>query len=527
MATITIRRSANPWGEGLLILACIAPSFLVGLYGLNRPYDAIPDQDMLWASEALRLLRGVAPSYADHPGLFWTLTYKLNISILENLLGLQLLDQAGNILPAGLETITALARIENALLVGLCSALTYPLALLLSIRKPLAIASCLILSLSSATLVAVSEIRHEAISALFLILFILCIGYSFNENLNRALSFALSLTGICCFFLAALSKQQVLLCSPLAFIAVVAALRPAQPHAYESRLRLLRNPRPQWLAILLITASAPWLIAAHPDIDLINLPAWILINVGLALATSASLENSKSKNPLIKALLFIGAFEIFLFKILIPNWWRQAVTGFPSWMFRHADHTNDHTAHTLGGISTYLSELFTPYPIAAVALIGAALTGLLLAARQKDSTGPGLNAGSIAMALAWLITLAILVASSQRITSRYEIYFFIPIVILAAATTGTAMPVSPQPLHRQLLLVNRAFTATLLLTAFISSATHVTNLKAFVNNGQPRSFLCFGQHMDRAMALTSAAACKNFNEASRAKNQYDAWNGPQ
>jgi len=260
---------------------------------------------------------------------------------------------------------------------------------------------------------------------------------------------------------------------------------------------------------------------------MINLPAWIVINIGLALSTSATFEDSKSKNPLIKTLLIIGAFEIFLFKILIPDWWRQAVTGFPSWMFRHADHTNDHTAHTLGGINIYLSELFTPYPIAAIALIGAALTGILLAARQKDSPGISLNAGSIAMALAWLTTLAILVASSQRITSRYEIYFFIPMIILAAATTGTSLPVGPQPLHRQLLHVNRAFTATLLLTALISSATHLMNLKAFVNNGQPRSFLCFGQHMDRSMALTSAAACKNFNEASRAKNQYDAWIGPQ
>ena len=188
MAVTTTRRTANISGEELLLLlVCLAPSLLVGLAGLHRPYDAIPDQDMLWASEALRLLRGVAPSYADHPGIFWTLTYTVNSRILENLLGLQLLDQAGNILPAGLNTITALARIENALLVGLCSALTYPLALLLSIRKPLAIAACLILSLSSATLVAVSEIRHEAISALFLMAFILCIGYSFNQNLRKLL----------------------------------------------------------------------------------------------------------------------------------------------------------------------------------------------------------------------------------------------------------------------------------------------------------------------------------------------------
>ena len=88
MAVTTTRRTANISGEGLLLLlVCLAPSVLVGLAGLHRPYDAIPDQDMLWASEALRLLRGVAPSYADHPGIFWTLTYTVNSRILENLLG--------------------------------------------------------------------------------------------------------------------------------------------------------------------------------------------------------------------------------------------------------------------------------------------------------------------------------------------------------------------------------------------------------------------------------------------------------
>lgn len=54
-------KTRNLWQQLLIPLLCIAPSVAVGLYGIDRPYDAIPDQDMLWASEALRLMRGVAP----------------------------------------------------------------------------------------------------------------------------------------------------------------------------------------------------------------------------------------------------------------------------------------------------------------------------------------------------------------------------------------------------------------------------------------------------------------------------------
>jgi hypothetical protein len=511
----------------LVFLICIVPSFIVGIHGLSRPYDAIPDQDMLWASEALRLLRGVAPSYADHPGAFWTLAYKANIITLQGIFNSQILDPSGNILPEGLELLIRVARIENAILSGLCAALTYPLALLLSTKKPLAAASSLIVSLSSATLVSVSEIRNEAISVFFLLLFILCTSYSAKKRTTDANGLALGLAGLFLFFAAALAKQQVLLTAPLAFIAVFAALRTNNRNIYEAKLGSLIAARPKRIAGLFITASAPWLIAAHPDIDLINLPAWTAINIGLALCLSINFKHFDSKLPLLKPLLVVGLFEVVLFKLLIPGWWRQAVTGFPSWMFRHADPTNDHTGHTLSGINTYLSELFTPHLLAATALAGVLLISIAQAARETDPGNKIRTSDRIGTPTAWLLTIAILVASSQRVASRYEIYFFIPIIILSAATAGHQISNNADDPNTKPPLITKALTSIILITALTTSLANASELRMFVNRGQPEHFKCFSHHMDRTMRLTSAAQCKIFNQAILEKDQYDSWVGPR
>jgi hypothetical protein len=60
----------------------------------------------------------------------------------------------------------------------------------------------------------------------------------------------------------------------------------------------------------------------------------------------------------------------------------------------------------------------------------------------------------------------------------------------------------------------------------LHSLTNSLKLPAFVNKGQPRSFLCFGQHMDHLMKLTSAGSCPNFAEASADKNGFDPYSGP-
>ena len=51
------------------------PSLIVGWLGLNRPYYSTPDQDFLWVSQSIRLLKGLGPSYADHPGAYWPVSF--------------------------------------------------------------------------------------------------------------------------------------------------------------------------------------------------------------------------------------------------------------------------------------------------------------------------------------------------------------------------------------------------------------------------------------------------------------------
>jgi len=527
--TKEIERQVKPWTDWLVVLACIAPSLLVGLYGLNRAYDAIPDQDMLWASEALRLLRGVAPSYADHPGAFWTLTYKANILILKNIFDLPVLDFSGNILPGGLDLIIRVARVQNAILSGLCAALTYPLMLRLGAQRVLTVVASLIISLSTATLVSVSEIRSEQVSVLFLILFVIFIGNGASAKMHgsKGLGFASALTALCFFFAAALSKQQVLLSAPLAFIAVAASLDRNSPLAYKSTLAEVIRMPPRKIAGLLAIASFPWLIAAHPDIDLINLPVWAIINIGLAMCILPCVDIPCSKRPLLWSLGVVGVFEITLFKIVLPGWWRQAVTGFPSWMLRHANQTNDPAAHTLNGIDTYLSELFIPHELAAIALISLLLLSIIDAVRNGEAHDRAAAINRCGKALAWLLAVTVLIASSQRIASRYEVYFFIPIITVSALAAAEDLPTINQSRFSRLRShTEKAFALAMLATAFSASMTNASDLSSFVNKAQPRSFVCFGHHMDKTMRLTTAAQCENFNDASLSKNEYDNWSGP-
>lgn len=512
-----------------ITLLCITPSLIVGLIGVNRPYDAIPDQDMLWASEALRLLRGVGPSYADHPGIFWTLVYKGNILTLENIFHIPILNDSGQILPQGISAAIKVARIENAVLCGIIAAIAYQLSLLLAIKKPIAIYCSLALSLSSAILVAVSEIRHESVSTLFLMLYIICIGQRSSPKRETAKEITRCIGATLLFLLAALSKQQVLLCAPLAFIAALAAQDAPQRPCIDNRPSAIFHifSKPKTSSLLIIGACIPWLISASPDIDLINLPFWIAINAGLALCAQSRLGAEPAERTLCKSLLLIGAVEIFTLKIVIPSWWRQAVTGFPSWMFRHADPTNNQAQHTLAGINTYLKALFTPHAIAAIAIAGAmAVSAISTYHIIKRASSPRAR-NALFPTLSWLLTIAILVACSQRQASRYEIFFFIPLVLMAGWTASRALDKPTPEIPQTLIRARTAFAWTILITALISSSANAANLHTFVNPEQPRSYLCFGHHMDKTMGLTSAARCKNFKEAVIDKNKFDSWLGPR
>ncbi|WP_338440935.1 hypothetical protein VZG28_08135 [Synechococcus elongatus IITB4] len=518
----------------IVVFVCFIPSIFVGLTGLDRPYDAIPDQDMLWLSEALRLTRGVAPSYADHPGFFWSLIYKLNMYIFATCSNLTLVDNLGRILPENIDDLIRIARVENALLCGFCASLMYPLSRALRIRSFFSIIVALTTAFSSAVLVSVSEIRHEIISVIFMQLFILLVGLS-SALKKKYLKFSLVLVGVLFFFMGALSKQQVLICSPLIFLSTLSI---SNFHVLLSTIRSNLGLSYVSRLMLLLLASIPWLISAVPAINLnyliINLPFWIFINTGLALCVFFSLGLSGRGN-LFFSLIFVGLLEIITFKLSIPSLWRQGVTGFPSWMLNFAfpdwifHHINDDVAASgvVEGFYFYIQNLFKPFILSAIALLCIGTSSLFFLITNLDLSDLFSNATKKAIYVSWILILMIIFACSLRITSRYEIYFFTPLIITAMLCIEYWLRFSTAGLKNGLKAVLGFCSLILIMSASIRSGLNSFNLSVFVNQEQPRFFVCAPQHMDKSMQLTSAGRCEGFEITSLRKNHFDNWNGPQ
>ena len=496
------------------VLFAFAIPLALALMGLNRPYDAIPDQDLLWASEALRLHSGRGPSYADHPGVYWTLSYLLKLNYLPSL-GIDLVNTNGYLTPEGAKTLIQISRIENGLLCGLCSISFIPIMRCLGISKILASAGVITLACSTGLLAAVSEIRNEITSTILMMSYInLNLLASQLKNNSKApipipTSIALALAAVPFFFAAAFCKQQVLLATPLIFAGALAANR-GSLRAMVTRIG--KQPRLIWLAVLLI-GLMPWLLSATPDIDLINAPFWIAINLGLwiTLATTSSLPQSA------KGIWQLGGFiaisEIVATKVLSFNWWRQAVTGFPSWMFYNANH-KDQVQQGLAALIHYAQDSSVLIALCGISLFVLIAQLIRQVATSDQSRQAQLQLFSIGF------SLILLIANTARFAVRYEIYFFPPIFISLLWITSTSF-------QRQNQNIALKFSSlTLISLIAIRSILNITTLPTLINEAQPKSFLCFGQHMDRLMELTSAGSCKNFEEAAISKNPYDSRNGP-
>ena len=340
----------------------------------------------------------------------------------------------------------------------------------------------------------------------------------------------LAITSAAFYFCAAFAKNQSLLLTPLAFLAIAAiATKQGSGRLDPKRsTKLLLSKETFGFASL---ASLPWLISAFPDIDLINLPFWAMINTGLALTIAAGWFTQLNWQRAYKSLAALGVAQIALFKAVSPQWWRQGVTGFPSWMFRHANAAEnkniDITGHTFQGIYQYFTNLFEPESPSLIAFTVAIVItcislALICTRRSLTGTMPAIQS------LAWLSCGFVLLACSQRIASRYEIYIFIPIIICAGVSVNTSLVdfSALKPRKAPIELVLAVCSITLISTGAIHSATNTFNLKHFINTGQPRDVLCIGHHMDRTMHLTSAGACEVFPKGALDKNAYDSWWGP-
>jgi len=496
------------------VFFAIAIPLALALMGLNRPYDAIPDQDLLWASEALRLHSGRGPSYADHPGIYWTLSYLLKLIHLPKI-GINFLNGNGYLTPDGAKSLIQISRIENGILCGLCSVSFIPIMRCLSISRKLTLAGIFMLTCSTGLLTAVSEIRNEMTSTLLMTIYInLNLLASQLKNNSKSpipnpASIGLALIAIPCFFAAAFCKQQVLLATPLIFAAALAANKGSLQAITTS---LSKQPRLAWLAFLLI-GLLPWLLSATPDIDLINAPFWIGINLGLWITLSATSSLPQTGKNLWQLGGFVAVTEIVVMKFLVFNWWRQAITGFPSWMFSNANH-KDQMRQGVTALLNYCADIFSS------GTLGIALITLVFLLLIRDLFIPKSRQQAISKLFILTSSSALLLASTARYAVRYELYFMPPLMIGLMAIAGKR----EDQINSHSL--SRLTSFALIGLISLHSLTNSLKLPAFVNKGQPRSFLCFGQHMDHLMKLTSAGSCPNFAEASADKNGFDPYSGP-
>ena len=519
--------------HALMLIASLAPALMVGIQSLSRPYFLMgSDQDLLWASEALRLLRGIGPSYADHPGALWPIVYGLNIKVLSVVFPNQITDPLGAILPSGISKVIAMAKIENALICGFTGYLGFGISRLLGTKLTLAALLNGVLSFSYPILNAALSIRHEIPSMVLLLATVPLAHQLAQQPWGTWKRGALGIMVACLIFAAAYSKQQSLISLPYCALLTTLVISKADPAGLAEVKSWLTRMGPAKLSILALSCSIPWLVSATPDIDLINLPAWAALNAGLALLlVLAGINRDGIVRPW-AAIATMAALELVITKIASPNWWRQAVTGFPSWLFMFSRKGGDSTTSFISGIQDYFHSLFSPSWVATLALgLATIVTAFRLANRvikRRRTTVLEQQSGAWIQAAwadtAWLLIAPILIASTARVNPPYGIYFFPPIVICAAHVLSTN-PVTPWPTGLRTPLLSLCSIA-ILLTASIQSLSNAQHLSQFTSSGLPEEAICLSQNMDQSMHRTAVGQCPDFSQEAAKKMIFDDWRGP-
>ena len=95
----------------LIILFLLVPSLVVGIIGISRDYFAVPDQDLLWVNESFRIFQGFGPSYADHPGIYWPLSFLLKIHIFSIFQPFEIINKNGGASIEAIKNLIFFSRI--------------------------------------------------------------------------------------------------------------------------------------------------------------------------------------------------------------------------------------------------------------------------------------------------------------------------------------------------------------------------------------------------------------------------------
>jgi hypothetical protein len=329
-------------------------------------------------------------------------------------------------------------------------------------------------------------------------------------------------------FAATFSKQQSFIILPFIFWIGLATANINNPALLNSWLIKIKHLRLKAISILLAIWSLSWVISAAPDIDLINLPAWIIINLiltGIALLSIPLGE--AANNPVYEASIIAGLVEILITRLLSANWWRQAVTGFPSWLLMFANYS-ENTSNSSLLYANHLRQYFELiFSLPTMAILAAAMaipfslfTVVKLWIRPRKTSR--FDVGSrLFVSISWLLSLIVTAICLLRFNPPYAIYFFPCIMITSAMPFSCEYGSTAERFDT--MMVIKVLSIFLIATGTARSLSNLGHFKEIGLAGLPENAICMSHNMDPAMKLTAVGSCPTFKKQSAEKADFDNW----
>jgi len=490
-----------------LALAFFIPIYLAFL-GLERPYDAIPDQDLLWIAESLRLYRDSPPTYPDHPGVYWTLSYTLKLKVL-SFIGLVATEPSQPISIQDATLLTQLARIENGFLCSLCVISGWSLFRILGINQGLCSLILSAMFCSTGIFLAVGNIRNEVTSLLFLLTYINLnwLAYSLPTTSIRGKYVTLVLA-LLSFFLAVYCKIQILLLSPFAFLVCLYIW------GINGFPRLLKFwfDSPGFAALNMggligLGGVLPWFISSWDNrpshgIDFIDATFWTMINLSLLLVLICASDLIRPPLLILKkiwvSIALLNSTEVTVSRFIAHPIWSRQVFSFPSNSIGFIDN-RDRIESLFATMFQYLNDL-SIFPSFLICIAVLSITVFLIILVVKT---PRLD--ELWLPLIWILLALVWIVNSSRYQSFYTLYLFLP--------TTLTLGITLKKIHGGRFQTIIFFCSMILLAGIIVRSVHnLSTISDFAYQNQGSQSLCTGQAMDVLMSNTSIGRCTEFKK---------------
>ena len=493
----------------LAALGIVAP-ILISIFALDRPYDSVPDQDLLWLSEALRLFRNAPPTYIDHPGAYWTLSYLFKLKLL-SFKGILSFISVRPGVPVGVADATALiylGRLEQGIICGALVGSFWFALRLLGVKERLSGLMTLIYGTSAGLLWEAVQIRNESTSLLFLFLYInLSLVAVRVRARSRSACLALSVAAVVAFIFAVYCKIQVLVLAVFAILLVVGrTINLRDFRLADSSVKRVCIDISLAIAICILgwfAVTSNWAFASNAPffhrLTHLNILFWLYINLALSIGLMACTSGSKlfgSKGLDLTRSSFVVVFvEILFARILFHTAWSAQVFLAPSSLLGIGTLEDP---NILYNAQIYLHQTFSGFAEVFVGTL--CLLFLLMLIRLGLKRDVPTLLALISMSAAFVV----FAATVTRLQLFYGVYYLPP--LLMGVSAAFAIGKGRDPLQSMI----RILTLFTILGLSLGSLKALADWRSYVFIDNTRKHLCFSQQMDNLMIHTSVGSCKEF-----------------